>query len=108
MAERAEQWIVWGEQHNPDREATVKEYEIFTALESTPVEDHDVEQVDKDVHRTYPEVDGFGHSDNLQRLRRILLAVSYHHEGSASPNRSSKSDVNSTFQPLNLTSVHVP
>lgn len=80
---RADQWLDWGSRACTDyeREAAVKDYDDFVKQDPSPVEAHDIEQVDKDVHRTYPDVEGFNESENLERLRRILMAIAHHHEG---------------------------
>jgi hypothetical protein len=36
------------------------------------------EQIDKDLHRTFPDQAAFQQGDAIQKLRRILIAYSWH------------------------------
>lgn len=73
---RGKQWIEWGERHDHTRERSTEQYRAFiTHPRNTAA---DLEQINKDVGRTYPEVADFKDPDTQEVLRRVLQAVAFH------------------------------
>jgi len=83
LRNRGHLWLEWAKSYDDLREDSVAKYDAFSALslqERNKLVDEDcMEQIEKDIHRTYPEVEDFKISENLERLERLLCAVAHHH-----------------------------
>ena len=74
-SQRAAQWIEWGERHDSGRESCVERYNAFCTNPANTAAD--LEQIDMDIDRTYPEV-GLTRTLTLLLILTLTLTLTEH------------------------------